>query len=554
MKSKTIKARLMNGLALCLAGGLLLGGCGSNGAPASSGSAPSDGGDSGAAAQSLRYELDANTPAWQLDPQEMVELTWYVNADWWNTEWGNDIITQQMEKDLNVKINFIVGDDTKLNTLFAGDNMPDLISVFDASSQVALKADTWAQPLNELADAYDPYFHQVASAETMNWLQLDDGKTYGYADYSNTQEDYESGMLFTTTAFVIRQDVYEAIGRPAMGTQEEFLAALQQIKEQFPDLYPLGFNAFGTDTTGSMGDRFQDFIGVPLTDANGDFYDRNLDEDYLSWIKTFNEAYRSGFISDDSFADDGTAFEEKIKVGKYACIMMDGTPQCSGFLTSFMNDNPDAMYIAIDGPQSTVGNKPILNQAGISGWMVSYITNACKDPAKAIQIFTYLLSEEGQILTSYGIEGVSYTVNAQGRYEMTPEAKEVQLSDNDRFKKEYRIGEFLFFGHDKYKALSDDAYPDSIKQMQEWGEGKLYPHFILENTNPDAGTAEARTNTAINTEWVTTLVSMMRAGSDKEFDSIIASYRQFLDDNGWDSVVAVKNEKMKRNEEKLGYE
>ena len=501
---------------------------------------------------SSRYTVDASTPAWKLDTKEMTELTWYVNADWWNSEWGNDIVTQKMEEDLHVKINFITGDDTKLNTYFAGEDMPDLITIFDSSSQVALKADSWAYPLYELADQYDPYFRQVASDETISWLQLDDGKGYGYADYSNTKEDYESGMLYAKTAFVIRKDVYEALGKPSMGTQEEFLNVLSRIKEQYPELYPLGFNAFTTDSTGSMGDSFQDFIGVPLKNEDNTFYNRNLDDDYLSWIRTFNQAYRDGCISDDSFADDGTAFEEKVKSGKYACIMMEGTPQCSGFLTTWMSENPDAMYIAIDGPQSTTGNAPALNQAGISGWMVSYITKSCSDPAKAIQIFTYLLSEEGQILTTYGIEGVTYTVNAEGKYELLPEIKEIQEKENDRFKKEYRLGEFIFFGHDKYKALSDDAYPDSIKQMQAWGQGKLVPHFILENTDPDAGTAEARSYSAVKTEWATSLVSMLRAGDDTSFEAALDEYKQFLADNDWDAIVAVKNEKMAKNVIKLG--
>jgi putative aldouronate transport system substrate-binding protein len=537
-------------VALVMATTMLLGGC----------SKSEDGkdtanttGDKGVADTTARYVLDPTTPAWKVDPQEMTELTWYVNADWWNTEWGNDIITKKLEEDLHVKINFIVGDDTTLNTLFAGEDMPDLISVFDSSSQVALKADSWALPLYEVADKYDPYFREVASDETLSWLQLGDGKSYGYADYSNTKEDYESGMLFAKTAFVIRKDVYEALGSPAMGTQEEFLNVLGQIKEKYPDLYPFGFNAFTTESTGSLGDPFQDFIGVPLTTADGKYYNRNLDEDYLSWIKTFNQAYTMGYVSDDSFADDGTAFEEKLKSGKYACIMMDGTPQCSGFLTTWMNENPDAAYIAIDGPQSTVGNKPTLNQAGIGGWMVSYITKNCKDPAKAIQIFTYLLSEEGQILTTYGVEGVSYTVNDEGKYVLTPEAKEMQQSDNDKFKKEYRLGEFFFFGHDKYKALSDDAYPESIKQMQEWGLGKLVPHFILENTSPDAGSAEARINTAVTAEWTTTLVGLIRSDSEATFTSVLDGFKSFLDDNDWASVIEVKNSKIERNKEKLGY-
>lgn len=43
---------------------------------------------------------------------------------------------------------------------------------------------------------------------------------------------------------------------------------------------------------------------------------------------------------------------------------MEGTPQQAGFLTTFATSNPDAAYIAIDGPKSTAGYEPKLK----SGW------------------------------------------------------------------------------------------------------------------------------------------------------------------------------------------
>ena len=216
-----------------------------------------------------RYTLDASKPAWQLDTKEETsKLTWYVNADWWNTSWGEDLV-----------------------------------------------------------DNYDPYFYQVASEDSLNWFSLSDGKTYGYPDYSNTQEDYDSGDIFVKSAFVIRSDIYEALGEPEMQTQEQFLDVLSRIKEEFPDVIPLGFNNFETDGTSSLGDVLQDFLGVPLANEDGSFYDRNLDEDYLSWMQTLNEAYNNGCISDDSFTDDNTAWQEKISIGKYGCILMDGISQ-----------------------------------------------------------------------------------------------------------------------------------------------------------------------------------------------------------------------------------
>ncbi|MDQ0062548.1 sugar ABC transporter substrate-binding protein [Paenibacillus harenae] len=518
----------------------------------------SKGGDSGGskdlASIEGRYAPDAEKPAWQLDSkEEPTDLTWYVNADWWNTDFGNDVVTKKIKEDLNINIKFITGDDTKLNTFFAGGDMPDLITTFDSNSPIVQKAATWALPLNELAEKYDPYFNKVAAQDTLNWFKLQDGNTYGYPNYSNTQDDYNSGNIPAKTAFIVRKDVYEALGQPAMGTTEQFESVLKDIKQKFPELIPFGFNSIG-EGTGSLGDTLQDFIGVPLEDADGGFYNRNLDEDYLAWLKTLNRVHRDGLISDDSFADDSTAFEEKVKAGKYATMLLDGTPQQGGNLQIFFSGNRGKEYIAIDGPQSTKGNAPTLNQSGITGWMISFITKKAKDPAKAIQVFTYLLSEEGQMLMNYGIEGETYQKNADGTVALLPAVKELQQSNPDKFKKEFRMGEFMFFGHDRHKALSGDAFPEAIKQMQEWGKGKLKPHFILENINPDQGTPEARALSANNTKWNSSLVSMIRAKDDAGFESVLNEYKKFLDDNSWEKIVEIRNEKMKANKEKLGLE
>lgn len=497
-----------------------------------------------------RYVVDSNTPAWKLDSKKDNKLTWYVNADWWNTDWGNDTVTKKIKEDLNLDVEFITGDDTKLNTLFAGDQLPDIITVFDSSSTVAKTANQWALCLTDLADQYDPYFYKVAKLDTLNWFKLEDGKTYGYPDYSNSQEDYDNGNIKAATAFVIRKDVYDALGQPSMGTPEEFINVLGKIKEQFPDLIPFGFNDM-SNGTGSLCFDFENFIGVPIKNADGTWYDRDMDSDYLTWVKTFNKAYKQGLISDDRFADDYTAHEEKVKSGQYATIFIGGTPQRSGALQVWMNSNPAAAYIAIDGPQSTVGNAPTLSQAGISGWASNYITKDCKDPMKAIELFTYLLSDEAGILTTFGVEGETYKINAEGKYELLPEVKDMQQNDNDKFKKVYRLGEFCLFGHDRYKLLGTDQI-ESIKQMQDWGTGKLKTQFSIENIDPDAGSAEARSLSAITTNWKTTLVSLIRAKDDASFDKTLNDYKKFREDNNWADIIKVRNEKMLKNKEKLG--
>lgn len=503
-----------------------------------------------------RYTIDKEKPAWQLDKkEEETTLTWYVNADWWNTEFGKDLVTKKVKEDLNINIKFVTGDDTKLNTYFAGGDMPDIITIFDSNSSIARKAETWALPLQDLADKYDPYFYEVAREDTLNWYKMKDGKSYGYPNYSNTKDDYESGNIFARDSFIIRKDVYEAIGKPNMTTPENFVAAMNKIKEKYPDLVPFGFNDFAKDgsSNGSMDGVVQDMLGVPYM-KDGKYYDRNLDSNYIEWIKAFRQVHEDGNISDDTFTDDGDKFKEKLQSGKYASIMIGSFVNQGIPLQAFAASNPDSAYIAVDGIQSTEGNAPTLSQAGISGWMINYITKQAKDPAKAIQVFTYLLSDYGEMLTNFGIEGETYEKITDNKVKYTAETRNIQLNDAEKFQLEYRIGEFIQFGHDRFKALSDESYVDAVKQMQEWGQGKLVPQFATENIGPDASTQEARALSAIQTNWSTTLVGMLRAESEEDVDKLLNDYKEFQEQNNIDSINKVRNEKINENKEKLGME
>lgn len=230
-------------------------------------------------------------------------------------------------------------------------------------------------------------------------------------------------------------------------------------------------------------------------------------------------------------------------------MLVAGTSGQGGNFTEFMK-NSDTRYIAIDGPASTSGRKPTLNQTGISGWLINYITKDAVDPAKVTQLFTYLIDEPGQILTKFGVEGVTYEYNDEGKIDYLPEVKEMEKTDNEGYNKKYGISRFNYFNNDRVNALKVET-ESALTQMQEWGEGKLYPHFVIENTDPDAGTAEARSNNSIKTKLNSTVISLIRSKDEKTFDSTLSDFESFLDSNNWDAIKEVKSEKMAENREKL---
>lgn len=496
-----------------------------------------------------RYTLDKTTPAWKLDKkEETTKIKWYINSDWTSLPFGEDVTTAQIKKDLNIDIEFISGDDTKLNAMISGGDMPDIVTLTNMTGQAAKKADAWAVSLNDLAEKYDPYLMSVVNKDTFKWYELDNGKTYGYPNYSNTKADYESGNIPVNDNFVIREDVYNALGKPDVSTPENFVKVMKEIQEKYPEYTPMGFTTIG-ETSGPFLDKLQDFLGVPLENEDGSYYDRNLDEEYLSWLKTINQVYRDGNISDDSFTDDGATFDEKVKQGNYATMLVAGTSGQGGNFTEFTK-NSGTKYIAIDGPTSTSGRKPTLNQTGISGWLSNYITKDAKDPAKVTQLFTYLIDEPGQILTKYGVEGVTYDYNNEGKIDYLDEVKELEKTDNDAYNKKYGISRFLYFNNDRVNALKVKQ-ESALTQIQEWGKGKLVPHFVIENINPDAGTAEARSNEAIETKLNTTIISLIRSKDEKTFDATVDEFKDFLKQNKWEDIKEVKSEKMKENREKL---
>lgn len=491
--------------------------------------------------------VTATDPAWKSD-KENGKLTWYVNADWWNTDYGNDVVTAQMKKDLNLDIEFQAGTDEVLNTKIASEEMPDMVTVFVGSPLID-KAPQWALSLNDLADKYDPYFYKVVDNQVMNWYAIK-GKTYGYPSFYNTQKDYDDGVLNGTESFLVRKDIYEAIGSPDLSTPEAVIAAADKAHELYPDVIAIGSNAFGT-STGSWGYVLQDLLGVPLM-ADGKYYDRYADSEYQTWLNTFARIYRKGLISDEVFSDDDNLVAEKISTGKYFMFTMGGLTQSQVALQNWYSANPDKQYIAIDGPRDSKGTAPMLEQGGLSGWSVTYISKKCSDPKKAIELYTYMISDYGRMLTSYGIEGTHYTLDDKGMAVVKEEVTKLKNDDPTRYYKELRFDDVWMFMTDSFRAKHGNIQEtEAIQQPLEWTKKYLKSRFEVDSIDPKAGTTEYRNLTNINTNLASTILGMVRSSSDEEFNRLWQDFVKYRNSKGWDGIVEIYNKNIEKNMEKL---
>ncbi|MBO7334763.1 MAG: extracellular solute-binding protein, partial [Lachnospiraceae bacterium] len=307
--------------------------------------------------------------------EEPITFDWYVNYSWFVTGWGENLVSRTITEETGVSVNFITpmgNEENKLNSLIDSDSLPDLITLGWWEPQLSdfIEKDM-VYPLNELADKYDPMFYEVTNEVTRNWYTLSDGNIYGYPNSSVTPKDLdEYGNLGSNQTFLVRKDLYEAIGSPDMTTIDGFYNAIVKVKEMFPEvdgkeLIPIGAHEFNEDGNVSFDQYIQNFLAVPY-EKNGKKYDRNTDPEYLEWLKMFRRLAEEGYLADDIFIDQRTQTSEKVEEGRYFCMMYQRTDIADQEKIRYAKD-PDSVYIAVDGPKNKNGDDPVLTVNSVSG-------------------------------------------------------------------------------------------------------------------------------------------------------------------------------------------
>ena len=218
--------------------------------------------------------------------QNPVTLNWYINYSWFPMDWGKNMVSKQITKDTGVNINFVTpagNQEETINALVASDSLPDIVTLGWWEPQINdMIKNKMVYALNELADQYDPYFYEVTDPTVVNWYSDENGDIYGYPNSAYTPEAVEThSNIGSNQTFLVRKDIYEAIGSPDMTTQEGFEAAVKKAVEMYPEvdgksLIPIGSHIFEENGCNSFDNFLMNFLAVPY-EKDGKLYDRHTD-------------------------------------------------------------------------------------------------------------------------------------------------------------------------------------------------------------------------------------------------------------------------------------
>lgn len=495
--------------------------------------------------------------------QEQTTLSWYINFSWFPSSWGENVVSKAITEKTGVDIEFVVpsGDENeKLNSLMNSDSLPDLLTLGWWEDEIGemIRSDM-VYALDELADTYDAYFWQVTDEEVINWYTSEDGHLYQYPNSAYTIEDYEEyGTIGSNETFLVRKDIYEAIGSPDMTTPEGFTEAVRKAQEMFPtvdgeELIPIGAHEFTQEGCDSFDTYLFDFLAVPYMDENGNAYDRYTDESFLVWLKTFRNLREQGCLKDEVFLDTRSQMEEKLAKGRYFCMLYQRTDMADQQKLLYA-DNPEHIYIAIDGPRNLAGDDYQLSGTGINGWTVTLISKNCKHPEKAIQLMSYLLSEEGQLMTWYGVEGVTWEYDENGKPKMYLEIEELLNTNRTEYDRLYGADScYWMLQNNAMAAKWQGTMPEPLGQLQEWTFD--YTVYTAQyDVMFAAGTTENEIHTKVKKLWGATLPRLLVAESDEAFDQIMEEFVEERENLGFSQLQKASAAQMHEKLQRLGLE
>ncbi len=369
-----------------------------------------------------------NNPA--LDNYEAPDLTGVTinlfttnNAD---MDYEGCWVDGQIEKKLGVSVNFNELDswNEQYLTMMSEGNPPDLtfgntyqdiyFQFGDEGAYVNLKNYLDVMP-NLKAYIEDP--EHVALVERFT---SEDGALYFLPAYVEAKHD--------PYVFLYRKDIFDANALTFPTNQDEFVATLRKLKEIYPDSYPFVIrnmtgNMHTIQSMGHLWGASHVNVGIANTiftqDANGNFFSAQTGDAYTEMAKFLQSLTQEGLMHPSCATMDNATWQEALASGASFITFdkADRIPQLTKVGRSLKEDYelaagaPFNFGTYAETAETVTTSFAIGIDGGDSMW---FAIGNNKNKENTMAYLDWICSQEGQLMTNWGIEGESYTVDENG--------------------------------------------------------------------------------------------------------------------------------------------
>lgn len=297
-------------------------------------------------------------------------------------------------------------------------------------------------------------------------------------------------------SYIIRKDVFEAAGVDVEGQQgnwtyEDFYAAMKKVKEHTGAKYVISDQFKGDSAMNITAVQYGVTAGWGL--SNGMVFDHdkqqfsfaNASDDFKSYLSYFNKLINEGIMDPESFTQDDEIARAKFFKGETYAIS--GIYQLLADFKSKMQE-PNAELYMIVQPGGPKGKLQVETSRLENGIMIS--KNALDDLGEEgfIKMLRFVdwfwYANEGQMLSLWGVEGETYTLDANGNIVLN---KDIYFNGiNEGATKQLNVdygfagGMFAYGGSTKLRmSKMTDGEKDFLNRVQSTREPrKLAPPIM----------------------------------------------------------------------------
>ncbi len=317
-----------------------------------------------------------------------------------------------------------------ISLMLVNNSYPDLIFVKnDLARFIKNKA---VIPLDDYIEKYGQNMKKLYGSEIVKLrYSLEDSSIYNVGTYELKRTINElSGNMQLQNA------VLKEFGYPKVTTLEDYENIMQAYINKYPEI-----NGHKTIGLSLLTDDWYWYVGLSnpgnyvlgLPDdgqwiVNQDTFESTykfLYPEMKIFYKWLNKIYHKGLLDPESFTQTHDMWKNKLS-GGYVL----GTTYAYWGLTEIKKELENSgmtertlAYLPVTAGKSYMD--PSLKDYGYSGGWGIAISVDCKDPVKAFKFLDWMCSEEAQILTNWGFEGIDYLYDSQGkRYSITVSSKQ----------------------------------------------------------------------------------------------------------------------------------
>jgi len=337
-----------------------------------------------------------------------------------------DRVISVLEEKFNVTLKFTGapwdGWQEKLSSLINSGQTPDLFFALpNQASYANYVKNEMMLPLDAYVTAEEtPYLSALLGSDNFKNLTFD-GKHY-FMPVVCPQNNH---------MIVVRRDWMEKLNIEAPKTLEEFTAMLQKFTENDPDGNGKK-DTYGMTASSTL-DWFVHFktsYGVTpgwSKNSEGKYQLDVFSDGYADYLSYLQNLYAKGYLKQEFYLGMDSDADEDFAAGRAGCYLTNNGMKIEQITDTLGAADPSASIDVIPVPSATAQGSFVGFGGYWGGWNISA---DAKEPMRLIQMLDYISSPEGQMLMTYGIEGVHYTVQ-DGNF--VPNIAERQEEGDDKW-------------------------------------------------------------------------------------------------------------------------